>query len=397
MEKIIDWLLDEKSNCYSIMTHMSVQEYLKLTKDSYDDQGKIEGQREKLKTTTGIRIRKRMIDDFKSKAIFPPVVLGLVLNEEDFNSIKSISTYDQFNEIVKKTDTRTISIIDGMQRTSVFKETENETKDFIIRVEFWVANKTESLTYRMLVLNTGQVPWNLRRQVEVVYSPLLKAIEQRLTERNKELGGDVKFYDIDDNGARTNAGEYHKNHVVELYLAFGLRKEKIDTNNILAEDFSRLDMIEAMANANFLNDFVDSLAMMVKLDFAFSTNLPNSLGDGKIAIGRHIFDGMPAKVGFVVAIAQTIYGRVGSQKHIDEQVVMKASIKSRVERLVSVISELSSSNQDDFYAFTTLNERINSAPTNRIGDWQRAFYLEAFRLLLTDSFEDSLEPCWRAY
>ena len=38
-----------------------------------------------------------------------------------------------------------------------------------VREEFWVAEKVNSLIYRMLVLNTGQVPWETGRQLETVY------------------------------------------------------------------------------------------------------------------------------------------------------------------------------------------------------------------------------------
>ncbi|CAF3645629.1 unnamed protein product, partial [Rotaria sp. Silwood2] len=85
------------------------------------------------------------------------------------------------------------------------------------------------------------------------------------------------------------------------YLSFGLRKEKIDTASVLAEDFTRLDLIEALADSNFLSDFIFVFAELCKLDIAFGESAEVSLDDGKINIGRHIFDGTPAKIGFIVA------------------------------------------------------------------------------------------------
>lgn len=38
--------------------------------------------------------------------------------------------------------------------------------------EFWLAKSVRALVYRMLVLNTGQVPWTLSRQLGVVFEPL---------------------------------------------------------------------------------------------------------------------------------------------------------------------------------------------------------------------------------
>lgn len=395
---LLDNLLDQKSQCHSIMVEIKVSDYLKLIEKSYNNQGQLKGQREKLKTTSGTRIRARMTEDFKKNAILPPVVLGLVVSEKDFANVGGFTKKEELSEFLSQYDESEISIIDGMQRTTVYLETADITKDYIIRCEFWVTAKTESLTYRMLVLNTGQVPWNLRRQVEVVYEPLLKEIENRIYEFHPELRDQLNLYAIDDKGARTKAAEFHKNQIVELYLSFGLRKEKIDTGNILAEDFSRLDMIEAMSQKDFFNDFIKVFAMLCKLDISISNNLVKPLTEyDKIAIGRHLFDSMPAKVGFIVSASQTIYGRLGTKKSDEEQEKTVANIIARVESLIKRIDDVAVENQEEFYSFSILNEQIKHAPTNRIGDWQRSFYLESFRLLLNETFSDSLEPCWRAY
>ena len=396
--KLLDNLLDQKSQCHSIMVEIKVSDYLSLIKQSYDNQGQLKGQREKLKTTSGTRIRARMTEDFKKNAILPPVVLGLVVSEKNYDIVGEFTKNEELSDFLNEYDKSEISIIDGMQRTTVYRDTADVTKNYIIRCEFWITAKTESLTYRMLVLNTGQVPWNLRRQVEVVYDPLLKEIENRLYEFYPELKNQLNLYAIDDKGARTKPAEFHKNHIVELYLSFGLRKEKIDTGNILAEDFSRLDMIEAMSQKDFFNDFIKIFAMLCKLDISISNNLTKPLTDeDKISIGRHLFDSMPAKVGFIVSASQTIYGRLGTKKSYEEQEKAVASIISRVKSLVDKIDNVEEENQEEFYSFSILNEQIKHAPTNRIGDWQRSFYLESFRLLLNDTFLDSLEPCWRAY
>ncbi len=396
--KFLDNLLDKKSKCHSILVTLKVSEYLNLIKKSYENQGQLDGQRDKLKTTSGTRIRSRMTEDFKQNAILPPVVLGLVVEEEIYEEIGKFSTKEELAEFLKSCDKNKISIIDGMQRTTVYLDTAETTNEYIIRCEFWITAKTESLTYRMLVLNTGQVPWNLRRQVEVVYAPLLEEIENRVYEFYPELKGPLNLYSIDEKGARTKPADFHKNHIVELYLSFGLRKEKIDTGNILAEDFSRLDMIEAMSQKEFFNDFIHIFSMLCKLDIAISENLKNPLNEyDKIVVGRHLFDSMPAKVGFVVSASQIIYGRLGTKRAFEDQEKSIKSIILRVNSLIEKIESIEEPNKEAFYSFSILNEQIKHAPTNRIGDWQRTFYLESFRLLLTDTFIESLEPSWRAY
>ena len=397
--KFLNTQYDERSLCYSILTEQTLNEYISIVGKAYDAQGMISGQRDKLASTSAIRIRKRMVDDFENKAIFPPVVVGLVVTEDNFAKISSINNDKGILELIKDISDEAVSIIDGMQRTTVYKDCFEKLNDRKIRVEFWITTKTESLTYRMLVLNTGQVPWNLRRQIEVVYAPLIKEIEKTVNSSYNDISDKTTLYRIDDKQARLKSGQFHADDVIEMYLSFGLRKEKIDTASVLAEDFTRLDLIEALANENFLSDFIVVFASLCRLDIAFDESVKNPLETGKINIGRHLFDSMPAKIGFTVACSQLIYGRVGTHKTREEQEKSIERIKKSVDSLLDSVKKLKDNEEkQNFFCFSILNEMIKSAPTNRIGDWQRAFYLEGFRLIFSEEFTfQSLEPCWRAY
>ena len=50
---------------------------------------------------------------------------------------------------------------------------------------------------------------------------------------------------------RTKAGEYPPDSLVELYIAFGLRKTDIDTQETLADEFSRLDITDALGGDQY--------------------------------------------------------------------------------------------------------------------------------------------------
>ena len=397
--KYLNTQYDERSSCFSLLSEQTLEEYFQLVTKAYDSQGMINGQRDKLSSTSAVRIRKRMIEDFENKAVFPPVVVGLVFNQDQFNNVNKVNDNKTLSDILTGLSEDSISIIDGMQRTTVYKECLSKMKDRLIRVEFWITTKPESLTYRMLVLNTGQVPWNLRRQIEVVYAPLIKAIEKKISEEHSDIKNTVKLYRIDDKQKRTQSGQFHADDVIEMYLSFGLRKEKIDTASVLAEDFTRLDLIEALANKNFLEDFIKVFSSVCRLDIAFDESVNTPIDDGKINIGRHIFDSMPAKIGYIVACSQLIYGRIGTQKRRDEQEIAIAKIAKSTAEIISKINQLKSDpEKQEFFSFSILNEMIQSAPTNRIGDWQRAFYLEGFKLFFEESYDfNSLEPLWRAY
>lgn len=85
---VFDVLEDRRVNCLSVMTTMSTREYLQKVKSAYENRGGIAGQREKLQTTSAIRIRKRMVDDIRGGAVLPPVVIGLVLTKQIFSSVR---------------------------------------------------------------------------------------------------------------------------------------------------------------------------------------------------------------------------------------------------------------------------------------------------------------------
>ena len=74
----MDILKDNRVNCYSVMTRGPIVDYLSMVESAYKNRGGLEGQREKLRTTSAIRIRKRMVEDIAAGAVLPPIVIGVV-------------------------------------------------------------------------------------------------------------------------------------------------------------------------------------------------------------------------------------------------------------------------------------------------------------------------------
>ncbi len=165
------------------MSAVTVKEYLALVESAYAKRGGLKHQRDALKTTTARRIRARMVSDAKRGAILPPVVIGVVVDPLLLSKIPEMSPAETVQYISEKL-VDTISIIDGMQRTTALRDAIEEEEDAVgklpVRIECWIAQSTDSLIYRMLVLNTGQVPWNLSRQLQVVYSPLIDKMKKRV-------------------------------------------------------------------------------------------------------------------------------------------------------------------------------------------------------------------------
>lgn len=397
------FLHDQRVNCTSVMTAMPVSEYLQLVEAAYKKRGGLAHQRDALKTTTARRIRSRMVEDIVRGAILPPVVVGVVSDGDFIKSLSKLST-SKTVQAISESYSEALSIIDGMQRTTALLEAIESKKEEVeghpIRVEFWIADTTESLIYRMLVLNTGQVPWNLSRQLQVVYAPLIE-----------EMKGLVKFERILDTNAgerRSKAGEYAPDNLVELYIAFGLRKTDIDAQETLADEFSRLDMTEALSSHQYRDIFYPVVQMMVDLDVAFSrfdTDIeaaiaaqPDDVAQ-KVKKGRSIFDSKPARVGFVVAAATTILGRVGMEQDDDPGTTLAKlkEIRSNLDVLIGQLKAYDGAELAGFLKLDVLSERLYGQKRSAVGRYERAFFDAAFKVLFEENFKvPSMEPCWRA-
>ncbi|MBL8621883.1 MAG: hypothetical protein JNK64_11285 [Myxococcales bacterium] len=390
--RLLDRRKDGRVDSLSILISMRGRDYLRFVKDAYERRGGLEGQREALKTSSAIRIRDRLAEDIKRGAIIPPLTVGLILKAKDIAAAAEWSQ-EQLATFLATTDVADISIIDGMQRTTVLRGIEDELSAYDVRVELWMAKKTSSLAYRMLILNTGQVPWNLRRQIEVIHSSLIKEISHA----GKTWEIPPEIYNVDDKHRRTEPGQYQANEVIEMYVAFGLRKHQVDKETVLVDQFSRLDMIDAVSRDDYFENFAKAFEQLNRLDHVFSRwpGMPAKSAD-RFSTGRALFDSTPACVGFIAAAAQIVMGRPGMERKSKDQ---QSALKSMIESCTAVVDRLaraSPSTIGEFLDFGTLNEVLNKQ-AGKIGEFERSLFTDAFRLLLTEGDSlTSMTPCWRS-
>jgi len=393
-------LFDDRVKCYSLMTAVRTIDYLNLVREAYAQRGGLQHQRDALKTTTARRIRSRMVSDVQNGAILPPVVIGVVVDDSTLNNIPAMKASDVVG-MISGDLVSTISIIDGMQRTTALLaalDGDKKVADFPIRIECWIAKSTDSLIYRMLVLNTGQVPWNLSRQLQVVFSPLIVEMNNR-----------VKFeriLDPEKSERRAKAGEYSPDSLVELYIAFGLRKTDVDTQETLADEFSRLDVTDAIAEDRYNRFFYPVLQTMVDLDQAFARldaqiqevqeDAPTPTSLKFLKKGRSIFDSRPARIGYIVSAAITILGRVGMEKDAGTSEKLLAAFQMQVKALTEKLAQLNVDQLTEFLKLDVLSERLYGQKRSAVGRYERAFFDSAFKVLIEEEFEvPSMEPAWR--
>jgi hypothetical protein len=386
---LMDWLVDDRTDCYSVQTTMVIKDYLNLVEEAHEARGALSGQRDTLKTTTARRIRARMVSDIRRGAVLPPVVIGAVINDDAFASYPRENATD-LKDILPSSARAKLAIIDGMQRTSALIEaaaTDNTVLQRRMRVEFWLTRSVRTMIYRMLVLNTGQVPWTLARQLSVVFAPLLEEIRRNVPEINR-------VFTPDQPGRRVAPGEFASDALVELYISFSLRKTTIDTREALSDEFSRLDFVENLSDTSFQQQFYGVLALLTSLDKSFSRYEPG--GSGRFSKGRNIFDGQPARIGFTVAVAQHVLGRPGMDRdHADREARME-EVRSQAQNLVARLNPMQPDAVGDFLKLDVLTETLDRR-VGQVGRYERTVFFDAFQVLVQEKFRlPSMEPCWRA-
>jgi hypothetical protein len=388
------FLEDRRVRCLSGLGQISANRYLEIVETVYRDNGGIAGQRAPLKTKTGITIRKRMIDDIHKGAILPPIVIGAIVDDHILDRARHCGSNDDFARLLDDIPHTAVSIIDGMQRTTALKEAfQSDATGYIskeIRIDLWLAKTLDSLVYRMLVLNTGQVPWDIKRQLETIYKQVLHEIEKEVT--------NIEVFNIDEKDRRSGAGQYRSTRIIELFLAFTSRKPHIELKEKVAEDFARMDATEATSYEQTLPAFIETMKLLAAFDQALSTTAAQSdfvSETTRFKEGKDVFTSAPASIAFASAASQILLGSPGYPINVDDLDTRLKSLKDNVAIVVEKIAE--SSNKSEFIDYLTLNQKV-SAKSGRIGEYEREFFLQAFRHMFTNATQlQNLTPCWSAY
>jgi len=339
--KIIDVQKDDNLDCFSVLTTVELGFFVEYIRSIHEQGGNIEEQREVLSTRSALIIRNQMVNDLEKGGLLPPIVLGVLTEYHE----------GRFEDTVK--NTMNISILDGMQRIEAIKKSftnKPEIGEHILRVEFWFTKTDTNLLYRMLILNSGQIPWGLNKQLEVVFKPILRKLNIDSTY--------LKEYEI-----------------VELFLAFSSRKVKIDKKQQLAEYYSALDVMDLLRKSgeNLIERFGEILKLWLDFEKSFSLSKENNLAFSQTA-----------KVGFMVACSEYIYGVLGNGDRSNQDQ------KHNFNSVVSVINNLKENKDVKFLALDILNEELRYI----LKENQRKSFLNAFKSLFREDKIDSLAVCW---
>lgn len=388
-----------RSDCFSIMCESTVGEYLDFIAATYRDRGNIEEQRDVLSTKSAITIRNRMVEDIKSGALLPPIVLGITATKIWFEKLNSVdatvqtatNSLHELTASILTDEDGTIALIDGMQRTTaltIAADANEKVRKMVMRLELWITTSSNTLLYRMLVLNTGQIPWDTRKQLEVIFRSVTK-------DARKAIPGLLIFTKEDDKDRKAPM-EYRANHLIEMFIAFSSRTEKLDPKEKISQEFSRLDLVESTNNNDVVNFFIRILAIFCKMDKIFSRDESEGPTDARtFANGRALMSSQPLRIGFMAALGIKVFGKPGRDRTAEDQ---KNIIKNIEEQLGIFLQKWEyATNQElkDFLSIDTLNG-MRPKSSSRIGEHDRKFFKDAFGEMIK-SLDDmpSMEPCWR--
>ncbi len=390
---MFDMIEQKELKCISILTKVKVGDYLSFVESIYNENGGIAGQRAPLKTKTALTIRSRMVSDIVKGAVLPPVVVGVHINSSEIGRFSDLKSHDDLMAAIGEPNLGRVSIIDGMQRTTAIidaVEVRNDVSNEYLRVEYWVSSSLNNLIYRMLVLNTGQVPWDVSRQLKTIYSPLIQKIVDG-------LGDEIAVFNKDfELRRRTRAGQYQSENLIQLLLNFSSGKYEIDLKDKITEDFARLDLIESSSHEMFLEYFVSTIKLMTELDICFSKYVPNEdLGYQRYNSGGAIFKSFPAQVGFCVAMSNYVFDEPGFQIDWADAETKFEAAKARVTELSIKLDAMTNDELGAFLELQVLDELMDTRKS-QVGRVERRFFTEAFRVLIskTERLQD-MNPCWR--
>ena len=136
---------------------------------------------------------------------------------------------------------------------------------------------------------------------------------------------------------------------------------------------------------------------MCKLDLAFSKYFKKSEVQGQFSEGKDVFGSSTANVGFVVASAEYIMGKI-SVERTEEVIVGKKEKYQKQMGLILTELEKNVGMNEDYLSLDVLNTRCIGLPKTRIGDEMRVLFKDAFMgMLKYDDIEEvsSLEDFWR--
>jgi len=252
--RVFDLKEDKKVSGKCLLIDITIGDYVELIQNNLENlplqRGKVISRKSD--------VYKRLQEDLKNNTIMPP--LSLVASKKFSDTIKDVEDTKRTEDIINnKINKKSLSILDGLQRTYCILNVIDDLKDkpeklkhfknSRIRAELWYSIKTNALLYKILVLNTGQFKMSMRHQLEILYMSLKEVISNIAEERGIK---DMRFSTYKVPSPSKRPYQYSFANIVEALTAFNTRDPIVDKINVVVTELERMRFIEEHSDTSKL-------------------------------------------------------------------------------------------------------------------------------------------------
>ena len=375
MVKILSRTEDRKIQTSNYLIELELNEYLEFAENIISNN---EYQRKRVRSS--MSIYSQLKEDLKYGCIIPPIVLAIDskdMSEEELNQ-------SNIKELLKKS-----LILDGLQRTFTIIDAYNElikegrdTSLFLkgsLHAEVYGGINRVGLLYRMLTLNTGQTPMTLRHQIEILYSNydvnipdiiLIKEVEGR-SPRNI---GEYRFQDIIDGFVSYLQSSY-------LPMTRSTILETIKTLETISSENVEEDLFKTFVQC--YNSLLNRMNSMTSEDDTKNMNDLLSEDDSLLLNAESVKTFLFAESIFSLMSKSQVMTGFGAGLSLLKQKNKISSI-SDISRLINSL-EGGGDYAYDWFLELNKNLYIIKQNSSKIGNSQRMYFSEFFRLLFDES------------
>jgi hypothetical protein len=375
--EILSIIPDHRIKASNVLVTMTIEEYLKIARAIRDEN---DYQRKKV-IKSGVK--EQLKSDLLTGCTIPPIVLAI-----KESSLDQAINYIDFNDndfIIQEFEKKNLIILDGLQRTYVIIEIDDDLKDHTepkeiekytsflqqtIRCEVYVGLSKLGILYRMLTLNTGQTTMSSRHLMEILY----------LDYSDIDIDGKKLIRDKDDKLVKPDLTEFKFKDILDGYYSYIEGKEVPLPRADILDNIQTLQELEQTDEEKedfkkFFEFYVKLVKQIVDLSDGYEFNSDDH------EITEYSLSGPPFGKNALNFFkkSQALTG-LGSALYFIK--------KQRGKSIDSVVNELNkitlSPKKDSKETFRLLNKYFDyiRSKSKKIGNDQRYFYKIFFRYLL---------------
>lgn len=134
---------------------------------------------------------------------------------------------------------------------------------------------------------------------------------------------------------------------------------------------------------------------MCKLDFCFADNVSKVEDKRQFEEGKDFFSSAPVRMGFIVACAETILGKMSSARTGEDMEKKKNRLCDQIDIIAAKIEQ--ERDNPSFMDLELLNNVCDELPKTRFGDEMRRLFKNIFiEMFRDDCFSEnaSMESFW---